>query len=599
MNESQTHRATGGRPPVSIIVPVYEVEAYLEQCLDSLVGQSLPGIEIILIDDGSRDGSSAIVDRYAKEHPAAIRACRVANGGPSSARNLGITMATGEYIGFVDGDDWVDKEMFKALYEEAVNANSEVVVCGIRRHSDELQDLKPFKLKGSFSDYGTSVAENPRILLSVRAYTWNKLYRRGLWIDNGLKFPPGQWYEDSAVVYNALRLANRISYVPACLYSHRVDRIGSATHAFSPKIFDIFKSCDEIIRFDRENPIDHPEMSTVLEVVVRDRISARFGVLKARRTREERLLAWKFLKSAFSYLDQNFPGWRVRWESSKPKRPKAALRVCRGPVSTYVFAVAPRWMRAPFTQNRQEQRRRARKALKRTYKAFRKKLERLNFRLGSFGVLEKLDDAIGGLPTEYFVDSATLLGLVRDGRLLPHERGLDIGVIATDEQKLEVDDALQDADFRLKQTHVFEGRVVQCSYDSPAPMGRKPTGVNIAFYEVDTSRPKTWLFYLDPNIQLGPLERSVVEICHSPVSTIVTIEVDSHTIPIPEDAEQFLRDKYGECWRASSPNPICCQSPAAVPLKSVGSLVRGAGGIRACGKLAQQDRSKKNRLVPA
>lgn len=111
-----------GAPPakkVSVVVPVYNTEAFLVDCLDSLVNQTLDEIEIVVVNDGSPDGSQAIIDDYAARYPDKIVALSKPNGGLGSARNAGIARATGRYIGFVDSDDFVEPDMYQHLYEEA------------------------------------------------------------------------------------------------------------------------------------------------------------------------------------------------------------------------------------------------------------------------------------------------------------------------------------------------------------------------------------------------------------------------------------------------------------------------------------------------
>ena len=115
---------------VSVIVPVYNVEAYLERCLDSLVKQTLEEIEIIVVNDGTKDNSQAIIDRYAAAYPQKVISLIKENGGLSDARNYGIPYAHGEYIGFVDSDDYLNVTMYQKLYDRAAETDSDIVVCG-------------------------------------------------------------------------------------------------------------------------------------------------------------------------------------------------------------------------------------------------------------------------------------------------------------------------------------------------------------------------------------------------------------------------------------------------------------------------------------
>ena len=122
---------------VSVIVPVYGVEEWLERCLNSLVNQTLEDIEIIVVNDGSPDNSQAIIDRFEKEYPNKVKGYIKENGGLSDARNYGIPYATGEFVAFVDSDDYVDVTMYEKLYNEAKEKDAEIVVCGYFKVNEE------------------------------------------------------------------------------------------------------------------------------------------------------------------------------------------------------------------------------------------------------------------------------------------------------------------------------------------------------------------------------------------------------------------------------------------------------------------------------
>ena len=115
-------------PGISLVVPVYNVQEYLPECLDSLLGQSFAAIEIILVDDGSTDASAEICDRYAARD-GRIRVVHQQNAGVSKARNVGIRLARGKYLGFVDGDDWVDRDYCKRLYETLIDYRADISIC--------------------------------------------------------------------------------------------------------------------------------------------------------------------------------------------------------------------------------------------------------------------------------------------------------------------------------------------------------------------------------------------------------------------------------------------------------------------------------------
>ena len=269
-------------PQVSIIVPIYNVEKYLEKCLKSLVEQSLVNIEIIGINDGSSDNSPAILDRYAKEYPETIKAFHKVNGGLSDARNFGITKATGEYIGFVDSDDWVHCDMFKEMYNKAKETNSDIVACGGMKHYESkngagIERTSPMKLRGKILDCGYSAEEKPDLLFTIHSYAWNKIFKNDLFKNKKNRFPMGQWFEDSALIYNLLLQANKISCVPKYFYNYRIGREGAITNSVSPKMFDIFKSCDAMMLFYNQNVAKNHKIDLVFEKLILGHILVRFN----------------------------------------------------------------------------------------------------------------------------------------------------------------------------------------------------------------------------------------------------------------------------------------------------------------------------------
>lgn len=216
---------------ISIIVPVYNVKPYLSRCLTSLVNQTHKAIEIILIDDGSTDGSGELCDRWA-EKDARIVVIHSSNGGVSHARNLGLRRASGDYIGFVDSDDWVDEDMYEAMLNHMLEMHSDIHIGGYIIENDEGSrfDLREERIQ-TF-DRGEALRQMITVSLRgyalVRGYLWDKLFKRcvlnGLYLDEDLKLR-----EDTWLVWQAFRRAALISYAPQFSY-HYWERSDSATH---------------------------------------------------------------------------------------------------------------------------------------------------------------------------------------------------------------------------------------------------------------------------------------------------------------------------------------------------------------------------------
>lgn len=207
---------------ISVIVPIYNVEEYLKDCLDSIVSQSYTNLEILLVDDGATDKSGAICDEY-QRRDSRFRAIHQVNSGLSGARNRGLLEATGEYIGFVDSDDYIERDFFDILISQMKKTNTDIVVCGYQtfgRTEEENTIIEP-----GVYDTHELIAE----LLqndSMPCYVWNKLYKRAVF--QGISFPTGRRYEDVWVMHLIFMNAKRISVINDTIYHYRLRR-GSIT----------------------------------------------------------------------------------------------------------------------------------------------------------------------------------------------------------------------------------------------------------------------------------------------------------------------------------------------------------------------------------
>ncbi len=204
---------------VSIIVPVYNVEKYLRRCIDSLISQTLKDIEIILVDDGSPDNCGKIIDEYAKQYGNII-VVHKENGGLSDARNAGLNVATGEYIGFVDPDDYTEPQMYEIMYNSAKENDSDLVICGYNEiFSESYTEKRNFDSLKSSSDAESLVGKY--INGEFGAYAWNKLYKYSVIKENNLAFPKGiQLTEDVIFLFDFLKYAGIYSVADELLYNY-------------------------------------------------------------------------------------------------------------------------------------------------------------------------------------------------------------------------------------------------------------------------------------------------------------------------------------------------------------------------------------------
>ncbi len=216
-------------PLISVIVPVYNVEQYIERCVDSILCQTYSNLEIILVDDGSLDKCGEICDRYAKQD-SRIRVIHKINGGLSDARNVALDMVTGEYIGFVDSDDWITPDMFEYLYNGIVNGKADISVCNYI----SAWKYKYILLHGYYKDIVYTSQEALKELFSehLENFAWNKLFKRELWMD--VRYPKGKNFEDILTTYKLFERANRIAVLREgkYFYERRDDSIsGKKNHA--------------------------------------------------------------------------------------------------------------------------------------------------------------------------------------------------------------------------------------------------------------------------------------------------------------------------------------------------------------------------------
>lgn len=206
-------------PKVSVIVPVYNVLDYLEHCMGSVVGQTLKGIEIIVVDDGSTDGSSEWLDSYCLQHPE-ITLIHKENGGLMSAWVAGVKRSSGDYIGFVDSDDWIERTMFADLLQCATDYDADIVLCDFRANGrTAVHGIEYGYYCGAQMDAIKHAAFSAPGNSSISMARWNKLFRRNLILDN-LRYCESlsRTLEDRYIVPACLLSANSLYYLNKDLY---------------------------------------------------------------------------------------------------------------------------------------------------------------------------------------------------------------------------------------------------------------------------------------------------------------------------------------------------------------------------------------------
>ena len=242
------------QPLISVIVPIYNVEKYLTRAIDSICSQTYQNLEILLVEDGATDKSPQICDAYA-EKDNRITVIHKENGGLSDARNTGLEHATGEYVAFIDSDDYIAGQFIEKLYHACIKTNSDMAICSYRESSSmenifekEEIDIKMNEMEVLdrkellFDMYEEYRKENTEFIVS-----WNKLYRKSLW-DN-IRFPKGRIHEDEATTYKIYDKCSRGVYIKDKLYAYYLAEQSITRQSFSAKRMDWFTALKERIDF--------------------------------------------------------------------------------------------------------------------------------------------------------------------------------------------------------------------------------------------------------------------------------------------------------------------------------------------------------------
>lgn len=193
---------------ISVIVPIYNVEKYLNKCIESIINQSYSNLEIILVDDGSKDSSGIMCDSYILKDKR-IKVIHKENGGLSDARNVGLDKAKGEYIVFIDSDDWIDEKMIEILYNIIKKNNSDISICDyFLAYNEEIQTQKEDIEIINLSNIEALKTIYDKDLGVCMIVAWNKLYKRNLFKDD-IRYPYGKIHEDEFTTYKLLYKAKK------------------------------------------------------------------------------------------------------------------------------------------------------------------------------------------------------------------------------------------------------------------------------------------------------------------------------------------------------------------------------------------------------
>lgn len=278
-------------PRVSVIVPFYNVEKYIGRCLESLRRQTLKEIEFILVDDGSRDGSAQIAGEYLADPRFSLRV--KANGGISDARNFGMKLARGEYLAFIDSDDYVESGMYEAMLAKADAEDADLVECDFI-----------WEYEGRSIVDRTKVGRN--VLADIRVMVWNKIFRKSLVDRLGVTFTVGVRYEDTNWCYKIVPFINRLASVKEPFY-HYVQRSGSIADTRDDKVRDMFVILDDVVDYYEKNGLAGTYRAELEYLYTRFLLGSSF--VRALGIRDGALRK-RVLRESWERLNAKYPRWK-------------------------------------------------------------------------------------------------------------------------------------------------------------------------------------------------------------------------------------------------------------------------------------------------
>ncbi len=239
---------------VSVIVPVYNVENYLAKCLDSLVNQTLQEIEIVVVNDGSTDNSQVVINEFQQKFPLLIKAFQKQNGGLSDARNYGLDHATGDFIGFVDSDDYVSAKMFEEMYNLAIKHHAEMVICNLQK-VDEHGNITQKLTQIPHLSEKIVLREHFSIFSDLSYFACNKLFKKDLF--ESRKFKKGVHFEDIQLIPQLLLQCKVVAQTQNYHYNY-LERSDSITKTHTERGLDILKAVKDVeVEFVNSSYSDH------------------------------------------------------------------------------------------------------------------------------------------------------------------------------------------------------------------------------------------------------------------------------------------------------------------------------------------------------
>lgn len=295
------------KPELSVIVPCYNVEKYISRCLNSLVNQTLNELNIIVIDDGSTDGTAEIIKDFERQYPDKIKYYFKHNDGIAAARNFGLSKVDTPYFGFLDSDDYVKPDMFERMLNKIKETEAEVVVCGFEWVHENMDKKDYITIEGPY-------APGKEMLLGLFATLWNKVYRTDFIRSLNFSFPNGYRYEDASFLYRMIPSVQHVEFISESFIAY-VQRPGSITHTHNEKVKDMVHVFQGILDYYKEFGYYETYKEELEYIFIRFFLGNSFlrtVQIKDKKDRDLTMsLSWKM-------LNDNFPEWKKNKYLNQP-----------------------------------------------------------------------------------------------------------------------------------------------------------------------------------------------------------------------------------------------------------------------------------------
>ncbi|MBQ9514338.1 MAG: glycosyltransferase family 2 protein [Clostridia bacterium] len=282
---------------VSVIVPVYNAEKYLNKSIGSLINQTLEDIEIIAVNDGSKDNSLDILREYERNYPDKIIVLSKENGGQATARNMALKFATGEYIICIDADDYVDLSMLEKMYNKAKEGDFDCVFCD---HYEIRENERKYK---TFKDY----IDKKEMYIDALVSPWNKLINRDTLLSSNVIFPEGYIYEDTAWFANLIPFLNKYTVIHEPLLFHVIQANSTMTSRQEERTANILPVLNSVVDFYKKNSLYNEYYSEIeyfyLRIILMSSL-LRVARIKTKKIRNE------MIKDSFLELKKHFPKYK-------------------------------------------------------------------------------------------------------------------------------------------------------------------------------------------------------------------------------------------------------------------------------------------------